>query len=688
MMEIIVILSLLCVTMAPGCAPFLSNEKHILNFELVSFVFASFTLYELIATKKTNAIRAYSLVALMGLIILAILTSTVFLEAPDLRKILSTLLNKRFLGYLNFVFFIGLFELIISKPNYTVSLSINKKPLSPEFLRCAFAAVVIVFSFIFQGRLTYIPPVFACLLFAMYLLASSSLRKTENFFANNIAEAIILFGLFAAAFIPRAFFAPHVIAHTNFHGYSAVSNIFLFTSQVDMGKYGHGYFSFFHPFTRFFATTDTTVFFVNIIIGSFCAPLVYLLVKSVNGRKGAAGMAGLIMALLPAHVKYSATESMFILVSFLELITLLAFVEYLKTNSTSLLFSTVLFSASLIQVRPLQIFFPIILVLYFLLSGNSSVRNYRALLLAGILYLLISFPTIYNTYSNYFLQTGSVRPGAYTSDPLALASMAFGAKTHALGISRNVFFEPTVTHPIFSIFFIAGVVNLLLKDKKTLAMFLFPGAMFAFLYSPVFQNTFNAARFHTGYMHYFVVIAGFGAAWAETSLQRVTKTPVGSTILIITLIVFFSISRFSFVATLSSPQLEYQFLANAIPSLPDDCVIVHQDQFIDGTNVVSEFPEYLSQFNQKNHVWTNFSDYISMNESESKEKCVVFYIGASCYLFRREGDIQVEGNKRVQCVEMLNRRKNEALFEAQIPVLEDFSQVFRTREPITMGFYE
>jgi len=115
--------------------------------------------------------------------------------------------------------------------------------------------------------------------------------------------------------------------------------------------YGGGYSAIMAPISALSGHDPRAVFFTNLALAAAAPPLIWALARMLGGRRAALA-AGLALALLPAHVRLSATEVMHIAVLTLELISVAAAVGFTRVGGGALAVTSALAIGLAVHVRP------------------------------------------------------------------------------------------------------------------------------------------------------------------------------------------------------------------------------------------------------------------------------------------------------------------------------------------------
>ncbi|HOO57024.1 MAG TPA: hypothetical protein PLN69_09390 [bacterium] len=378
---------------------------------------------------------------------------------------------------------------------------------------------------------------------------------------------------------------------------------------------------------------------------------------------------------------------MFILVVFLQLLVLLSVLLYVKEKHSVFAFAAGYYLVFLIQTRPMQLFFIVVVVLLLWAAHKRKEKLFtQSTWIAVALFIVVASLSGLRIYKYYLLQTGSIRPGMYSQKLEYLILKIVGVKNAIYGIPGNAYLDSDYTPVLFIILFITGMVSLSLTNRRLFIFLVLSGFMFAFLYSPVGQHPLNSIRFQNSYQHFFVIISGCGAAWIIQLLHRKKGVALALTITLILAIPLSAYRYRNLIEYKASPQLENEFIREALKDIDDGCYIIQQDQYIEGTNVRTWLPYYYSNYYEKNHIWMEVTDFQSRREEMGENQCILFYRGITCFLYSAHDDIDDSGTERIQCRGMMALNNKKPVAAAIVPSLPDFSQVYKT-DYMQIGFF-
>jgi hypothetical protein len=211
--------------------------------------------------------------------------------------------------------------------------------------------------------------------------------------ASTTLPMLLLLLLWATALGLRLWLSPRTFLHEYYHVAETVPAYL--SGEVPLG-YGRAGPALFRLVGRVLGDGDDLriIFLTNAVISSLAAPAAALLVRGAVGSWAQAVCAGLLLAVLPQHLRFSAAEDMFVQAITFGMWALALFACYQRTRRLehALLGA---FAASLAtQTRPEMIFFPAV-VLAFLVCVKP--RAWRVLfawptLVAGAVFAILLVP--------------------------------------------------------------------------------------------------------------------------------------------------------------------------------------------------------------------------------------------------------------------------------------------------------
>ncbi len=235
----------------------------------------------------------------------------------------------------------------------------------------------------------------------LFLLFSSyaQCRRLQRAGLLTQGDWAAMASLFALAAFLRLTLVPQVLVHTNFHALYFVENALgpRTTETIDLlgrAPYGLTNYSLFQLCWAYLPRTLPVYLNINAILSAATVPLVFLLIRLLDGSRWWALGGAIILALLPAHMKMGPTENEITLSSFFALLTLVHWTAYLRAPDKMLLAGTVAALLLTVHSRVLTLAFPAALVvLYFALPHGRRVGPPKKLTaLGGGIWAALAWP--------------------------------------------------------------------------------------------------------------------------------------------------------------------------------------------------------------------------------------------------------------------------------------------------------
>jgi hypothetical protein len=447
--------------------------------------------------------------------------------------------------------------------------------------------------------------------------------------------------------------------------------------------YGSGYAAFFSLLYTVLPPLTTVVLFTNAVLGSLTVVFLGLFgARCFGARSGT--MTAWALALLPVHIKLSATESPFILAIFLAAVGLWALSELREKHSYVLALVAGLAAGLAPQSRPLMIAVPAFLLLFGLLSRPGALvwlKERSTWLFIGttvsVLFLHVTWMLELHgeggRLAGYgqFLELGVERTvNAMTTDGLL--------------------FKPAFT-PVHFLALAAIGCAATWRDYRR-ASLLIAGGLLAvtWLYGARANHYSEALRFAAVPQVMLVLLVGPALGRSVDWLAR--SGPVrrvyflGPAVLLLT-----ALCSHAAITTETADSIESEFIQESYTSLPAECAIITPPSRMGRGRIESSFPfyEYRSRLpGNDNFNWgLSRMDQPMLDGLRNNNPCVLYFRGLACATFLPEES--AEASKRKEC----------AAFEEQLTLRKLTSRVVHGSElprhlhrypqgPFELGFFQ
>jgi hypothetical protein len=341
----------------------------------------------------------------------------------------------------------------------------------------------------------------------LFLLLSSYVQGRRIHRAGLLTKGdwLAVAGLFALASLLRLTLVPQMFVHTNFHALYFVENALgpRTTDAIDLlGRtpYGLTNYSLFQLCWAYLPRTWPVYLNINAVISAATIPLVFLLIRLLDGSRWWALGGAILMTLLPAHMKMGPTESEITLSSFFALLSLVLWTAYLRAPDKILLAGT--FAALLVTVhsRVLPTAFPAALVvIYFALplARRLPVPG-KHLAVGGGIWAALAWPQ--------YVYVVSLLVHSDAGDGKARFA---GQLTRVLSPETSLLLNSEVTPFIVPLFVAVGSGLLIWRRKRQGAILVAATALVAQFYHIHSSHVLDQLRYQFFLWPFLAILAGF-----------------------------------------------------------------------------------------------------------------------------------------------------------------------------------
>jgi len=485
----------------------------------------------------------------------------------------------------------------------------------------------------------------------------------------------LLTAIAAGGLALRILFAPGAPIHTNGHGISDIRALIYPESELYGGEelFGEAYPFIMRSLLRIMSATEESVYFLNGLFGSLSILALYGLARALRFSRGSALFAAALLALHPAHVWLSGTESAMVLFELLLLSGLAVLVTAFRRTSPVLLWVSAVFIVLAGSLRALTVAaFPIAVVIALFAAWEvprESARRLRDHCLAAAMGVAAMLALHLNGISWVF---------AFSDSSIRQAQLLEGIRG-----TRNILLDASLTPMIVPVLALVGFIFLLWRKRPR-----------AFLLGAAFLVAFptgllvNACR-HNGVRYQtpacWVLYLAAGAVFSPGLLGLLREKHQKLVVAAVLLGILFGsgYGLFNFAAH-DLEIAEYRFMKKAVVDLPDRQTI--RLPFIEdpaGT-IKPNFPDYLGEFE------------VVISDATATEGEVV-YLGLPCYWGVRPAE-EAEGNgtrgdgMRKECRDVCGKFERSPVSEATMSTQARESGYHKRFHPlgvdeVTVGFY-
>jgi hypothetical protein len=320
------------------------------------------------------------------------------------------------------------------------------------------------------------------------------------------------------------------------------------------------------------------IFLTNAVISSLAVPAAAMLVLAVFGSWPQALCAALLLAVLPQHLRFSAAEDLFVQAITFGLWSLALFASYQRTRRQEDALLGALAASLAMQARPEMIFFPLVVVAFFLCGAPGAWRMLfaRQMLVAGVVFAVLLVPHALDVLST--MRAARAPAAQFPSTQRYFASL--------------VLFDQRVTPIVYLLMIGVGAAWAAMHRPGWVLWITGVYVGFTMFALSIFDNPqyhLRAQNLPTS----FLVLLGAGAVPAWMAAWRARRRPavvVGTALLVLAasgVVVFWR----GFVGELKDQQLEWQFLEQQVSQLPAKGTLLTAVEA--GGHNLDVFPDFL-----------------------------------------------------------------------------------------------
>ena len=391
--------------------------------------------------------------------------------------------------------------------------------------------------------------------------------------AGRIATLMLLW---AVALGLRLWLSPRTFLHEYYHIAETVPAYLSGEMAPGYGKAGP---ALFRLVGRMLGRGDDLriIFLTDAVIASLAVPAAALLVLAVLGSWAQALCAGLMLTVLPQHLRFSASEDLFVHAITFGMWSLALFASYRRTRRLEDAVLGALAASLATQSRPEMIFFPLVVVAFLFCIGPRSWRaafGWRTAVAGAVLALLL-VPHALDVMRSV-REAGSRGP--------RVRSMRYFANL--------VLFDPGITPVIYPVMISVGAAWAAIRRPGWLLWIVAVYVGFTLFSLSIFSNPPYNLRTQTLPTSYLVLLAASAvpvwmAAWRH---HRRTGAALGIVLLVASAGGVVAGWR-GFVGELKDQQLEWAFLERHVPELPPRGTLITAVEA--GGHNLDVFPEFL-----------------------------------------------------------------------------------------------
>lgn len=285
-------------------------------------------------------------------------------------------------------------------------------------------------------------------------------------------------------------------------------------------KQPHAYSAFISIFFFIFGANEPLAHNITIVLGTLSILLVFATTYLLFGKQSVSLYSSLILALIPEHIRWSATTSLEAFFVFFTLLSIFLLLLYCRTQSYPILAAAIFALAIALQGRPEADLLIILAALLFLLFDKRLAENFKSpkFFLAILLLAILILP------SAMHLKKSSSDSWGSSGEKISLHYFSKNASDNS-----KFFFENTRFPALFTILSIVGIAAALFsKNKKELLLILAWFFLFFGIYAVFYAGSFNYGtdvRFSLSLYPPVAMLAAMGLGLLEQLLAKIKISP-------------------------------------------------------------------------------------------------------------------------------------------------------------------
>ncbi len=444
--------------------------------------------------------------------------------------------------------------------------------------------------------------------------------------ARRRSSALLLFGLVALAVLLRAAIPPVGLFHDHNHGYQYLEVMLGSGPHEFRPEYGLGGFGVFRFLLFFLPHEPQSIFGLNIALGALTVLPVYAFARLAWDSERAGLFAALAIAVLPAHVRLSATEDLYVVAGLLEATSFAAMIAYARTGAVRHLALTVASVVLVCQVRETMNLVPLMAIAGFFVFGTEIRQRLRrpSLWVAVAAALVLVAPHVYFFATRSLPALGALGPRFDSAWVLHTGVRMFTAE--------NPYLDASVTMPGFMLLAAAGVLLRFRVHARGIAFVVATVLVFSWVAFLKTITETDRIMFHAHYGIFLAVLAGRGAselvARAREPWMRGAIAGCAALVLL-----SLPLAAKGFLTRESNIQREFACVSEHVPEVPEGCTLVTLTNGEDvGEEPIGVAFGYLSRFGPaKRMSIESFLSLAPKGALESGDSCYVYYEQRICY---------------------------------------------------------
>ncbi len=361
----------------------------------------------------------------------------------------------------------------------------------------------------------------------------------------------------------------------------------------------------------------SVIFLTNAIMASLAIPAAALLDLAIVGSWPRAICAAALLCVLPHHLRFSASEVLFIPAVTLGLWSLALCALYARTQQLSHALCAVIALCLAMQTRPEMMFFPAIAAFLVLLAAPRAWRiffTWRSLLALVVLVVLLT-PRWFE-----LRQVMNSDNGAQTALP------DLQRYTNAL-----VLLDPNITPQSYLYLIGIGLIAGIRVNFGYALWCVLTFGIYTLFSLSLFDNPpYNVRSQLLPTAFTIFLAAGVASIWMGLWQQRRVAASITGGVLLSVLCIHTLLGSKAWITELADQQLEWAFLERTVPTLPPQATLLAVTEV--GGRSLDAFPELLLRRADKDYRLVDLRQAIEGNSEWPKAgPGSLFYQGMFCY---------------------------------------------------------
>ncbi|MCK6557212.1 glycosyltransferase family 39 protein [Candidatus Binatia bacterium] len=525
--------------------------------------------------------------------------------------------------------------------------ALDRSPSLREFMLIAFAALVLLTVWVMIARL----------------------RATPAPRWPTVAFAFATAALTGSALVVRLAVSPRAFLH---EGYWATWS-YDYALRGNGGLYGSAGPAIYQAVEAVFGGMEQTIFLTNVVLAALTIPAVVALAWQLFRSVPSALLAGFVAALLPIHLRYSASEELWIPGTLFSLWSLAAFADWLSSQRDSSLAIASLALMLAIHSRPELLVLP------------AAV---------GLLLLLLAHPREW---------WRRIAGGAFAAWALLVGVVFVQRAAGALGSSYQfrgwlplgsfwrswIGSDPAITPVVLLFMLAAGMLYGAWHARRQYLWLL--AVAFAFVELPLSVFCNEGTMLRTALLAMMLVaIAAAGAPLLLSVGAGWRFVPFAAAILAVAFAAG-AWRNLLFVTTPTDEQLEHAFIGETLPLLPANArlIALHAPGFSTPPDWFDPFPRFLLERSPARIEFHQIPDVGVTEPWPEPAPNLFFYQGMTCH-FSNDRSIQPAAPLRDRCLDIRRHYEMRPLRVIDIPGQPRTNGVYfpGPAGPFELGFFQ